>query len=82
VIQAERRDDLQTYLLERGVECLIHYPVPVHLQKAYAAGGWKAGAFPLTEKLAGRILSLPIFPGITGEQINYVCESIRAFYRN
>ncbi len=82
VVQTGRRDALQKYLLEQGVECLIHYPVPVHLQKAYASKGWKAGAFPLTEQLAGRILSLPIFPGITGEQIEYVCNAIRAFYRN
>ena len=82
VIQAGRRDDLQKYLLEKGVECLIHYPVPVHLQKAYASKGWKAGDFPLAEKLAGRILSLPISPGISEEQVVYVCNSVRAFYGN
>jgi len=82
VIQTGRRDDLQKYLLEQGVECLIHYPVPVHLQKAYASGPWKRGDFPLTEQLAGRILSLPIFPGITEEQIQYVCASIKAFCQN
>ena len=82
VIQTGRRDDLQRYLLEQGVECLIHYPVPVHLQKAYASNDWKSGDFPLTEKLAGRILSLPIFPGITEAQQNYVCNSIKAFYRS
>lgn len=81
VIQTARRDELQRYLLEQGVECLIHYPVPVHLQKAYAAQGWKAGEFPLTEKLADRILSLPIFPGITEEQIEYVCGRISTFYK-
>ncbi len=81
VIQTGRRDDLQRYLLEQGVECLIHYPVPVHLQKAYASNDWKAGNFPLSEKLAGQILSLPIFPRITEEQIKYVCNSIRAFYK-
>jgi dTDP-4-amino-4,6-dideoxygalactose transaminase len=82
VIQTGRRDDLQRYLLEREVECLIHYPVPVHLQKAYASSPWKRGDFPLTEKLAGKILSLPISPGITTGQIEYVCDSIKAFYRS
>ncbi len=82
VIQTSRRDDLQRYLLEQGVECLIHYPVPVHLQKAYGSNHWKAGDFPLSEKLAGQILSLPIFPGITEEQIKYVCNSIRAFCKS
>jgi dTDP-4-amino-4,6-dideoxygalactose transaminase len=82
VIQTGHRDELQRHLLEQGVECLIHYPVPVHLQKAYASKGWKQGDFPLTEHLAGRILSLPVFPGITGEEIEYVCDSIRAFYRS
>ena len=80
VIQTGRRDDLQRYLLEQGVECLIHYPVPVHLQKAYASNDWKAGAFPLTEKLATRIFSLPIFPGITEAQQQYVTDSIKRFF--
>ena len=80
VIQAERRDELRQYLMDQDVECLIHYPVPVHLQKAYSSKGWKTGDFPLTEKLADKILSLPIFPGITEEQIKYICQSIQDFY--
>ncbi len=80
VIQTERRDELQAYLTEQGVDCLIHYPIPVHLQKAYAERGWDCGDFPLTEKIAESILSLPIFPGITEEQIEFVCERIRSFY--
>jgi dTDP-4-amino-4,6-dideoxygalactose transaminase len=80
VIQTARRDDLQRHLLEQGVECLIHYPVPVHLQKAYASKGWKQGDFPLTEQLAGRILSLPVFPGITEEQQKYVTGAIKKFF--
>ncbi len=80
VIQTDRRDELQRYLMEQGVECLIHYPVPVHLQKAYVERGWSKGDFPLTEKLAESILSLPIFPGITEEQIRTVCDAIRSFY--
>lgn len=81
VIQTGRRDELQKYLQEKGVECLIHYPVPVHLQKAYASSGWEAGDFPLTERLAERILSLPVFPGITEEQMDYVCRCISGFFK-
>jgi dTDP-4-amino-4,6-dideoxygalactose transaminase len=82
VIQTARRDELQAYLLTQGVECLIHYPVPVHLQKAYASKGWKPGEFPLTKQLASRILSLPVFPGISAEQIEFVCGAIRSFFDN
>jgi len=81
VIQPNRRGELQEYLEEHGVDCLIHYPVPVHLQKAYAERGWSQGDFPLTEKVADRILSLPIFPGITEDQIEAVCEGIRMFFQ-
>jgi dTDP-4-amino-4,6-dideoxygalactose transaminase len=80
VIQTARRDELQRYLLEQGVECLIHYPVPVHVQKAYVSSGWKQGDFPFTENLAGKILSLPISPGITGAQQAYVKETIHRFF--
>jgi dTDP-4-amino-4,6-dideoxygalactose transaminase len=81
VIQTAQRDALQKYLMEQGVECLIHYPVPVHLQKAYASKGWKKGAFPLTEQLAARILSLPVFPGMTDDQVDFVCDRVQSFYK-
>jgi len=88
VIQTNRRDELQSFLREQGVECLIHYPVPVHLQKAYSSqrpvvsssNHWRKGGFPLTEQLADRILSLPIFPGLTEDQQCYVTDSIRRFF--
>ncbi len=80
VIQTKRRDELQEHLKAQGIDSLIHYPVPVHLQKAYSSKGWKKGDFPQTEQLAGNILSLPVFPGITDAQIETVCESIRQFY--
>lgn len=81
VIQAERRDELQAWLEGQGINCLIHYPVPVHLQKAYARKGWAEGDFPLTEQIASSILSLPVFPGMTGEQVQTVCDAIRSFYK-
>ncbi len=79
VIETERRDALRDYLGERGVQCLVHYPVPIHLQPAYADLGHRRGDFPNAEFLADRILSLPIFPELTMEQIDIVCDNIKKF---
>ena len=79
VIQTPHRDDLQTYLLDRGIQCLIHYPIPAHTQKAYSYLGYKPGDLPVTERLAKRILSLPMFPELTDEQIDQVINGIRDF---
>lgn len=79
VIRTPHRDALLTYLRERGVSCGIHYPIPVHLQMAYAHLGHGKGAFPVTEKIASEVLSLPMFPELEMEQIDYVCECIRSF---
>ena len=76
VIETDQRDRLRAKLSERGVHTGIHYPVPVHLQEAYARLGYKAGAFPATEAAAKRILSLPMYAELTDEQIEYVCEAI------
>ena len=77
VIRSARRDDLMSYLQDRGIGCIIHYPIPIHLQKAYASGGWKPGDFPVAEQAADEILSLPLFPTLTDEQVDYVVNSIR-----
>jgi dTDP-4-amino-4,6-dideoxygalactose transaminase len=79
VIQTPHRDDLQNYLLDRGIQTLIHYPIPAHLQKAYSYLGYKPGDLPVTERLAKRILSLPMFPELTDEQIDQVIKGIRDF---
>ncbi len=76
VVQTKERDSLQKNLSEANVQTGIHYPVPVHLQKAYAALGYKEGDFPETEQQARRVLSLPMFPELTEEQITYVAEAI------
>lgn len=68
VVRVPRRDEVLTRLHSAGVGAGIHYPVPVHLLPAFAGGGWKQGAFPRAESLAGEILSLPIYPGITPAQ--------------
>jgi dTDP-4-amino-4,6-dideoxygalactose transaminase len=78
VIQHADRGALREGLEARGVQTGIHYPIPIHLQPAYAALGHQRGDFPVTEWLAEQILSLPMFPELTAAQIEYVAESINA----
>ncbi|HQL23350.1 MAG TPA: DegT/DnrJ/EryC1/StrS family aminotransferase [candidate division Zixibacteria bacterium] len=80
VIETERRDALQAFLAERGVPTLIHYPVPVHLQRGYDFLGRRKGDFPVAERQAEQILSLPIFPEMTEAQVDYVAAQIQAFF--
>jgi len=79
VILLEERDELQKFLADKGIGTGLHYPVPLHLQDAYAHLGYKAGAFPVTEKVARRLLSLPMFPELTRDQIEYVADAVKAF---
>jgi len=79
VILVDNRDGLQQYLNDKGVGTGLHYPVPLHLQKAYAYKGYKEGDFPVTESVAKRLLSLPMFPELTKAQIEYVAECIKQF---
>jgi dTDP-4-amino-4,6-dideoxygalactose transaminase len=81
VIRAERRDALQAHLTAQGVGTGLHYPLPLHLQNAYRHLGLGRGAFPVTEQAAERILSLPMFPELTQEQVAHVADLVRAFYR-
>jgi len=81
VIQAERRDALQAHLNDAGIGTAIHYPTPIHLQTAAASLGYVKGSFPVTERLAGRILSLPIYPELRHEELEYVASNIRSFYQ-
>lgn len=80
IIQVERRDDLKRHLAELGVETGIHYPVPIHLHPCAAHLGHRPGAFPVTERQAQRILSLPVYPELTAEQREAVVEGIRSFF--
>ncbi|NOY88157.1 MAG: DegT/DnrJ/EryC1/StrS family aminotransferase [FCB group bacterium] len=80
VIETDQRDELQNYLKNEGITTLIHYPIPNHLQKALDYLGYKEGDFPVTEKLAKEILSLPIYPELTEEQIKYIADKIRNFF--
>lgn len=77
VIRTQNRDTLQKKLSDNGVATGLHYPVPLHLQNAYKETGYKKGDFPVTEKAADEILSLPMFPGLTRDQQEYIAKIIR-----
>lgn len=77
-IRAQQRDRLMACLAEKGVSCGIHYPVPIHLQDAYRFLGLEAGSFPVAEKCAEELLSLPMFPELTAEQIAYVADMLES----
>lgn len=80
VIRTKRRDELQQYLQQLGIATLIHYPVPPHLQNAYASLGFREGAFPIAEEIANTCLSLPLWPGMTFEQVRITATAIHTFF--
>ena len=82
VIRTRERDPLQRFLLERNIVTGLHYPVPLHLQEAYAGYGFSGGDFPVTEAASHEILSLPMFPGLTEEQQDRVVDALRSFPYN
>ncbi len=79
VIRTQNRDAFMAALAENEVFCGIHYPVPLHLQDAYSSLGYKKGDFPVAEKCCEQLVSLPMFPELTPEQIGYVVEKIKNF---
>ncbi|HZY98829.1 MAG TPA: DegT/DnrJ/EryC1/StrS family aminotransferase [Candidatus Baltobacteraceae bacterium] len=76
VTQVADRENVQRQLSERGIQTGIHYPIPIHLQPAYAELGLRSGSFPATEAAASKILSLPMYPELSGDQIRYVVEAL------
>jgi dTDP-4-amino-4,6-dideoxygalactose transaminase len=78
VIRTENREELQQFLLKNGIETLIHYPVPPHKQKAFSSVtlGWNQLSFPITEKIHNEVLSLPISPVLTDDEVSFVIETI------
>ncbi|WP_346891558.1 DegT/DnrJ/EryC1/StrS family aminotransferase [Clostridium sp. UBA3887] len=79
-IFAENRDGLAEFLKSKGVATSIYYPKPLHLQKCFEYLGYKEGQFPVTEKMCKQILALPIYPELTNEEVEYICECIKEFY--
>jgi dTDP-4-amino-4,6-dideoxygalactose transaminase len=81
VIRTHSRDELKTFLAEQRIETLIHYPTPPFLQPAYQDLGLKKQDFPIATLIAATALSLPLWPGMTTDQVDYVSEQIVKFYR-
>jgi dTDP-4-amino-4,6-dideoxygalactose transaminase len=79
VIRTQQRDQLKDWLESKGIGVGMHYPIPVHLQEAWCEYGGGDFSLPITEKITGEILSLPMYPELTEEEINYVCDCIREF---
>lgn len=81
IIQAKNRDQLLAYLNKNGIEAKVHYPIPLHLQNCAQYLGYRIGDFPVAEKQAKNIITLPVHQHLTKQQICYVVDAIKAFYR-
>ncbi len=79
VVRHPRRDGLQAHLRERGIHTLVHYPVPVHLQPAYADLGYREGDLPCSAKAARQVLSLPLYPEMKNSTLDAVCRAVREY---
>ncbi|STO31151.1 UDP-4-amino-4-deoxy-L-arabinose--oxoglutarate aminotransferase [Fusobacterium necrogenes] len=79
VVRVNSRDKFQKYLEKNGIGSVIHYPIPPHLSEAYRYLGHKKGDFPITEKYAETVLSLPLYNGMTKEELDYVIEKINSY---
>ena len=79
-IRSKQRDELQKFLLNKGIGTMIHYPVPPHLQKAYKELNYKVGDFPISEEIANTTLSLPLYPGMSEQDVLSVIREIKKFF--
>jgi dTDP-4-amino-4,6-dideoxygalactose transaminase len=80
IVTTPKRDALLKYLNEREIGAGIHYPVPIHLQKAFAGHGFQPGQFPISEKLCNEVLSLPLYPEMTEAMVTRVCTTVQEFF--
>jgi dTDP-4-amino-4,6-dideoxygalactose transaminase len=80
VIETDSRDELQKYLADNDIPTLLHYPIPVHKQQGFIDAGFAIDSFPVTEKLAKRILSLPIYPELADNEVDYIASKINGFF--
>jgi dTDP-4-amino-4,6-dideoxygalactose transaminase len=78
-VRVQNRGELISALVEKDIHCGIHYPVPIHLQDAYRFLGYKKGSFPVAEKCADELISLPMFPELSRAQIEEVSDGIKSF---
>ncbi len=79
VVRVKNRDKLISFLKEKGISTGIHYPLPLHLQPALQSLGYKKGSFPITEKISKEVLSLPMFPELSEEEIGYISGEVKKF---
>ena len=79
VVRTPNRNALQVYLREHDIGTMVHYPIPIHLQPFYTENGSRQGQYPVSEKLCSEVLSLPLFPEMTTEQVQYVAETVLEF---
>ena len=77
VIRTAKRDELQNYLTENGIQTLIHYPIPPHKQKAFSA--WNNLSFPITEMIHNEVFSLPMSPVLTMEEVDFIVEILNRY---
>ena len=80
IIQHDQRDNLRDYLTKNGIQTAINYPLPLHLHEASKNLGYKKGDFPIAEKQAKKILSLPIYPELKNTEIKYIVACIKKFF--
>ncbi len=80
IVFAERRDELLQHCVQRGIEAKVHYPLPVYRQEGLAHFGYKEGAFPVSDRHAGSMISLPAHEHLSDEQLDYMSEVVREFY--
>lgn len=78
-VQNGRRDALRQHLASHNIPTMIYYPVPAHLQPAYASLNYREGDFPVAERLCSEVLSLPMHTELTEEQLDYICQTIKNF---
>ena len=81
VIRTPDREGLSARLRKHNIASGIHYPIPVHLQPAWLATGYSGGSLPVTESSSQEILSLPMYPELTVDQVHYICQSVKDYFR-
>lgn len=81
-IRTDQRDRLMSTLRQSGIDVVIRYPCPIHLQPAFVDCGWRAGQFPVAERLSAELLCLPMHPTLSSDQIDYTCDHIRRFFKS
>ena len=79
-VRCKHRDALEKYLDDRGIGTNKHYPIPMHLQECYSDLGYKEGDFPIAEEISKTELSLPMYYGMTDDEVSYVIETLNDFY--